>query len=434
MINRRHVLEGAAGLAASSLASQPLMASATPQVAPTGARPSAEMLASDEAFWRGIAALYETTDDIVNLENGNWGLMAQPVLERYLALTRMVNRQNSYYARRAYGPDVLAARARVAATLGAGEDEIVFTRGATEALKGIIGGYSKLKPGDAVMYADLDYGSIQASMDWLAARDGASVVRLEVPEPATHDGLIDFYTDALKANPAVRLLLLTHVSHRTGLVIPVKAITAAARALGVDVVVDAAHSWGQIDFRIDDLGADFVGFNLHKWIGAPVGVGLAYIRRERLADIAPDMASGAWEQDRISGRVHTGTANFAAILAVPHALDFHDRVGPARKEARVRHLRTLWVDAARGIPGLQILTPEDPRLHAGITSFRFAGQGSVEANKAIAARLLDEHSIFTVHRSGVAAGACIRVTPSLYNSAADVQRLVPALAAIGQSL
>ncbi len=385
-------------------------------------------------YWDGIRALYETADDFTNLENGNWGLMAQPVLEDYLSLTRMVNRRNSHYARRDYAQDYRAARARVAAALGAGEDEIAFTRGATEALKGIIGGYSNLKAGDGVMFADLDYGSVQASMEWLAARDGASVVRLAVPEPVSHDGLIDFYTEALDANPSVRLLLLTHVSHRTGLVIPVKPIIAAARARNVDVVVDAAHSWGQIDFRIDDLGADFVGFNLHKWIGAPIGVGLAYIRRDRLGDIAPDMASGAWEQERISGRVHTGTSNYAALLAVPAALDFHERVGRTQKEARLRYLRKIWVDAARDIPGLQILAPDDPRLHAGITSFRFMGQTSVEANKTIAARLLEEHGLFTVHRGGVAAGACVRVTPALYNTPADFEKLAPALSAIGKTL
>lgn len=429
-VSRRSLFTGAAALAASSSLTKATGAST---LAPSSAT-NAARIARDEAFWQGVAAQFDVTPDIVNLENGNWGIMSRPVMERYMAHTQMVNRDNSYYSRRRFRDDYLALRARLAGALGAGESEIALTRGATEALKRLIAGYRGLQPSDAVMYADLDYGSIQACMEWRAAQDECAVIKLTIPEPADHDGVVAFYRNALEKNPSTRLLLLTHVSHRTGLVMPVREITAIARAMGVDVVVDAAHSWGQMNFTVDDLGAEFVGFNMHKWIGAPLGVGALYIRENRIDDIAPDPAAGDWERDLTTGRVHTGTFNYAAFLTVPDALDFHDRVGPPAKEARLRYLRGLWVEDARRIDGLDVLTPADERMHAGITSFRFRGKTSVEDNKDIAARLLEEHRVYTVHRTGVAAGACVRVTPSIYNSEADMARLVNALRDVSRKI
>ena len=384
----------------------------------------------DEDGWRAVAAHYDVTDDVINLENGNWGIMARPVLEAYLNHTRMINRDNSYYTRRRYWPAYVAVLDAVAARLGAAREEVALTRGATEALQNIIGGFNRLSPGDAVMYADLDYGSIREAMRATAARAGCGAVALNVPEPATHDGLIAFYRDALDRHPETRLLLLTHVSHRTGLVIPVRAIAREARARGVSTVVDAAHSWGQIDFRVDDLDADFIGFNLHKWMGAPIGVGALYIRRDRLGDISPNLSATDGEKDHIYGRVHSGTSNFAAFLTVPDAFAFHDAVGAAAKAARLRYLRGIWTGLLSGTPGLDILTPEDPRPHAGITSFRLTGVTGVDDNRRLAKRLLDEHGVFTVHRDGVAAGACIRVTPGLYNSADHMRRAAAGIRAL----
>lgn len=391
---------------------------------------SLESNVADEAYWSDVAKAYDVKKDIINFENGNWGVMARPVTERYFHHLKHVNHDNSYYARRSYGDEFMGALEMVSSVLNAAPEEIAFTRGATEALKALITGYNKLEHGDAVMYADLDYGSVQAMMDWRAAQSNADVIRLAIPEPVTHDSLIAFYRQALQDNPAVKLLLLTHVSHRTGLVIPVKQIVAAAREKGVDCIVDAAHSWGQMNFDANDLGADFVGYNLHKWMGAPVGVGLVYIRSDRLDDIDPDPAAGAWEKDRISGRVHTGTANFAAFLTVPDALKFHLDIGPARKAARLAYLRNRWVHETRGAPGLQILTPDDQRLHAGITSFRTEGRTTPQDNIALAGRLLDEFNIYTVHRTGVTAGACVRATPALYNSTDDAAAFAIALKAL----
>lgn len=382
--------------------------------------------ARDEAFWSAVSGLYDVTDEVIHLEHGNWGMMARPVQSAYLAHTERVNRRNSFYARREFWPEAMAIQSRIAQTLGCAREEIVLTRNATEALQALIGGYNKLSPGDGVLYADLDYGSMQSAMGWLRERRGAELVTISLPEPATRQGLIDAYEQALIANPHVRLMLLTHLSHRTGLVLPVAEICAMARARGVDAIVDAAHSWGQIDFTVDALGADFVGFNLHKWIGAPLGVGLMYVRKDRIEDIDPFMGEAVRGPDDLSARVHTGTTNFAATLAVPDALDLHDAIGPARKAARLVYLRSLWVNAARQA-GFEVLTPEEPGLHAGITAFRAPGRTSAEDNIELARRLLEDHRIFTVHRTGVAQGACVRVTPGVFTRPDDVLALADAL-------
>ena len=291
-------------------------------------------LAADETYWAQIAAQYDLTSEVIQLENGNWGIMARPVLAAYERHQAMVNRRNSYYSRREYGDDLARIRARVAANLGVAPEEIAFTRGATEALQALIGGYNRLKPGDQVMIADLDYDSMQSAMAWLRDRRGAELVRVALPEPATRQGLIDAYAEALDAHPKVRLMLLTQVSHRNGLHLPVAEITALARARGVDVILDSAHAWGQVRTTLRELGADFVGLNGHKWIGAPIGVGVLYIAKARIPDIDPFMGIDDHRPGDVRLRVHTGTSNMAAYLALEDALNFHEAIGAPAKAAR----------------------------------------------------------------------------------------------------
>lgn len=381
-------------------------------------------ISSDEGYWQRVAAQYRVTDKVINLEAGYWGMMATPVLEAFTRHTERVNRESSFYARREFNADLAAVRKRVAGFLRVDPDEIAFARSATEALYTLIGGYNLLKPGDAVLYADLDYPAMQNAMKALAERRGVKVVRITVPEPASHDNVIAAYSDALTKHPGIRLVLLTHVSNKTGLVMPVAELTALARSRGADTIVDAAHAIGQMDVRIPDIGADFVGFNLHKWIGAPLGVAVLYIRKSRLSAIDRMMGE---EGESINSRIHTGTTNFAAFLTIPAALDFHESVGPAHKAARLRYLRDRWVRAVRDLRHVQVLTPEDPRMSAGITSFRLRDRPSAPENDSIVNTLLSKHGIFTRRSAGVDGGECIRVTPALYTRPEDVDRLADAI-------
>jgi len=386
-----------------------------------------DQIARDEAFWQRVASHFRITSAVTNLENGHWGVMAQPVLDAYTANIDRVNTEGVYYIRTAYVKDLEAARARVAAALGADAGEVAFTRGATEAMQVLIGGYNRLKAGDAVMYADLDYPGMQYAMNWLTSRRGVRVARFVMPEPATRQNVLEAYAAALDANTDVRMMLVTHCSHKTGLVVPVAEVVAMARARGVDVLVDAAHSWGQVELTVDSLGADFVGFTLQKWIAGPVGLGAVYIRKNRLAAIDPMMGDEDNPPDSVLSRVHSGTVNFAATLTAPAALDFHDSIGAANKAARLRFLRDRWVTAVRGLPGVQILTPDDRDLAAGITSFRLNGGVTTDHNQRLIETLRDRYGLFTARRTGIARGDCVRVTPAVYNSVADVDRLAAAI-------
>ncbi|MBB4860935.1 selenocysteine lyase/cysteine desulfurase [Novosphingobium chloroacetimidivorans] len=411
--DRRRVLIGAGALPlAAGLAS---------------ALPAAARGKTDPAFWRGVAEQYDAPRDVIQLENGNWGMMARPVAAEYATQVSRVNRDTSYYARRGMGADLVAARNALAGALGVPAEQIAMTRNATEALQALILGYNRLKAGDSVLYADLDYDSMQACMESLRAHRGVNVRRIALPYPATRVSLVDAYRAAFDADPRIRLVLLTHLSHRTGLVVPVREIVRLARERGIDAIVDAAHSWYQLDFALPDLDCDFVAINGHKWLGAPLGVAAMYIRETVLDRIDKHPANDADAANNTQARVHTGTVDFAAQLTVPAALAFQEGIGRTRRAERLRSLRNRWVRQVRGVDGIEVLTPDDPELHGGITSFRLRGITDVAGNMAIARTLLEQHGIFTVHRDGVAGGACVRVSPALFNTETQMDALASAL-------
>ena len=396
-------------------------AAALPLAVPIAAAPH------NDDYWEKIAREYDVTREVIQLEHGNWGMMARPVLAAYEANVERVNRETSYYARRTMVADLQAVRATLAQAMGTLPEEITLTRNATEALRALILQYNRLKPGDAVLYADVDYYSMQASMDSLQRSRGVRVIQFALPEPATRQSVVDAYRAAFDQNPRIKMALISHVSYLNGLVLPVADIAALARNRGIDLIVDAAHGVGQIDFKLPDLGADFVGINLHKWIGAPLGVGAAYIRRGTADRIDLDPAEKVVSPSDIASRVHTGTPDFAAQLTLPTALAFQASIGSARRAARLRALRDRWVHQVLDLPQVQVLTPEDPRMYGAITSFRLRGKTSHEDNVALAKTLLDKHRIFTVHRDGLASGSCIRVTPALATRMSDCDALARAI-------
>lgn len=371
---------------------------------------------------------YDVADDIVNLENAYYGIMARPVLEDYHRNLDYLNRRSSHYLRTRFDrQEMPAIRAQLAAYAGVQPSEIALTRSAVESLQNLILNYRLLQAGETVMIGNLDYGTVMDAMRALAQRRGAEVITVTVPEPATRANVIAAYADALRLHPRTRLLLLTHISHRTGLVLPVAEIARIARAQNTDVVLDIAQSFGQLDFSIPALGADFVGANLHKWIGAPLGLGFLYIRDGRLQDIDIDCGNTEFPPTDIRARVNAGTFNVAAVMTIPAALAFHARIPRAERAAQLRGLRDYWVQRMRDLPQVQVLTPDEAGMTGVVTSFRLKGKTSFEDNVALARTLAEQHGVFTVAREGPAGGSCIRVTPSYYTTTAQLDRLVKAI-------
>ncbi|CAM2853981.1 aminotransferase class V-fold PLP-dependent enzyme [Pseudomonas fluorescens] len=381
--------------------------------------------ADNERHWQAIAERYVLEPGPINLENGYFGRMSRAVQAQYLEHVAFINRSNSLYVRQRFeqGQNVDILR-QLAGLIEAAPEAIAFTRNATEALQSLIRNYNGLKPGDQVLISDLEYDTVKGAMRWLAGYRGVEVIEISHTHPASFDSLLQTYRETFAQYPRLKMMALTHVTHRTGLVMPVEAIARAAREHGIDVILDGAHALGQIEFNLAALGIQFAGFNLHKWIGAPLTLGFLYIAPERLADIDPDMGEFHYPATDVRARTPYSTPNFPALMTLPLVLEEHRALGgSAAKGARVNYLRDLWVSQVRQLPGIEVLTPDDPRLYCGITAFKFTGRDQA----AMAQRLLKEYDLFTTTRVGAAFGTCIRVTPGLVTSAADIGVLVKAI-------
>ena len=389
--------------------------------------------ARDEGFWTIVSGLYSQSNAFTNLDNGYWGAMADPVKAMFYHWTDRINSETSVLLRER-GPEALeCVRQSVADALGCKTEEIALTRGATEAMLALISGYNRLMPGDVVLYCDLDYPAMRHAMEWLRERRQATPVGFSIPEPASRDNVLAAYAYMLKRYPRSRLVLLTHVSHSTGLVMPVRELSDLARKAGAEVIVDAAHSWGQMEFNVASLDAPFAAFNLHKWIGAPLGCGCLYIRSGSLPAIDPYFGDRDYPSTDVRSRIHTGSPNFAAWLTIPAALQLHLRISATAKEARLRHLRDHWVRQARELRGINILTPDDPAMVAGMTAFRIEGHTTSDDNQDIVNALRDLHGVYTVRRHGPSKGDVVRVTPAIYTTTAELDQLIEGLRALTRS-
>jgi isopenicillin-N epimerase len=385
--------------------------------------------ARDEAFWRTFADRYDVQPGPVNLENGYFGRMSRTVIEEYQRNIELINTSNSVYVRQRFEQhDNLKIRAQLAELIGVHAQSLAFTRNATEGLQSLIRNYNRLQPGDQVLISDLEYDTVKGAMRWLARQRGAEVIEIAHAHPASYDSLLETYREAFTRQPKLKLMALTHVTHRTGLVMPVAAIAALAKEHGVDIILDGAHALGQIDFDLDALGIAFAGYNLHKWIGAPLTLGFLYIAPQRLADIDPDMGEMHFPANDVRARTSYSTPNIPALMTLPLVFEEHSALGgAAAKGARLNYLRNLWVSAVRHLPGIEVMTPDDPRLYCGITSLRFTRH---DDQQAMAERLLNEYNLFTVVRHGAASGPSIRITPGLTTTAAEMGRLARALDAL----
>ncbi|MEO8640841.1 aminotransferase class V-fold PLP-dependent enzyme [Pseudomonas sp.] len=382
--------------------------------------------ARDEAFWRTFADRYAVEPGPVNLENGYFGRMSRTVVEEYQRNIELINRSNSVHVRQRFEQgESLEIRKQLAELVSVPADTVALTRNASDGLQSLIRNYNRLTPGDQVLMCDLEYDTVKGAMRWLARHRGVEVIEIEHSHPASFDSLLATYREAFVRYPRLKLMALTHVTHRTGLVMPVQAIAAAAREHGIDVILDGAHALGQIQFNLDDLGIAFAGFNLHKWIGAPLTLGFIYIAPERLADIDPDMGEMHFPVTDIRARTPYSTPNIPALLTLPLVFEEHRAMGDsAAKGARLNYLRNRWVSAVRELPGIEVMTPDDPRLYCGITSMRFTRHAD---QQAMVERLLKDYNLFTVVRSGAASGPCIRITPGLTTTGADMDLLARAL-------
>jgi selenocysteine lyase/cysteine desulfurase len=378
-----------------------------------------ELLAQDDEFWASLRRHYEPAPDFVQLENGYYSRMAAPVLEAFVAHVRAVNVESSHYMRTAQADDKLAARRELAVLAGCPVEELIVTRNTTEALDTVIAGFP-WRAGDEAVMAAQDYGAMLDQFALVARRHGVVNRIVSLPnDPRSDAELVDLYAAAITER--TRLLMVCQVVNITGQVLPVAKIAAMARGKGVRVLVDGAHAFGQLEFTIPELGGDYYGASLHKWLGCPLGAGILWLRKDRIAELWPLFGNQA-PDDAIEKLNHTGTHPVHTDLAIRAAIAFHAGIGVRRKQERLRWLQRYWTERARALPNVTLCTPSAPERTCAIATVAVAGLTPA----ALAEALFTRFRIWTVpiERPGVAG---VRVTPHLYTTTAELDALVAAL-------
>jgi selenocysteine lyase/cysteine desulfurase len=388
-----------------------------------------ERLAEDEAFWATIRAKYRLKPDYINLESGYFSMQAQPVLESFVTRAREINLQHSFYYRGPRVADKAMVRDKLAALAGCSPQEVIITRNTTESLDTVISGFD-WKAGDEAVMAEQDYSHMVAQFKLMARRYGSVNKVISVPhDPKSDDEIVQLYANAI--TPRTKLLMVSHMINVTGHILPVRKIADMAHARGVPVMVDGAHTFAHFDFRIPDLGVDYYGASLHKWLGTPLGCGLLYVKRDKIASLWPVFGDAApIADDDIMKLNHTGTHPAHTDLAIVDAIDFHNMIGTARKEARLRYLQQYWFTKLRGTPKVVMYSPSDPKRVCGI------GNVGIEGMKAtdLAKTLLDRHKIWTVGIENPAMGihGC-RITPHVFIQPKELDTFVAAVKEIART-
>lgn len=377
-------------------------------------------LAQDEAFWAQVRAKFKLKPDYINLENGYYCMQPQEVLESFIARVREINTEASYYMRTVQAPNKEAVRNRLAALAGCSPEELIITRNTTESLDTVIAGFD-WKPGDEAVMAEQDYGAMLDQFALQAKRYGMVNKRVLLPlDPKSDEELVDLYASAI--TPKTRLLMIGHMVNITGHILPVRKIVDMAHTKGVQVMVDGAHAFAHLEFKIPDLGCDYYGASLHKWLGANLGAGILYVRKDRIKDLWPIYGDMGFADTDIRKLNHTGTHPVHTDLAINAAIDFHLAIGVARKEARLRYLQNYWTSRVRGVPRIMLNTPSDPKRSCAIANVGIEGI----APRDLAKTLLEKHRIWTVAIDTANVHGA-RITPHLYTSTADLDAFVAAL-------
>ena len=378
------------------------------------------VLAGREDYWSALRRKFRLTPDYINLENGYYSMQSQPVLEAFISHVRAINYEASHYLRTRQYDDKLAVRKRLAQMAGCSADELIITRNTTESLDTVIAGFD-WKAGDEAVMASQDYGAMLDMFKLQAQRYGMINRVVSLPlDPTSDDEIVQLYASAI--TPKTRLLMVCHLVNISGQILPVSKVCDMAHQRGVQVMVDGAHAFAHIDFAIPDLHCDYYGASLHKWLGAPLGAGLLHVRKDHIATLWPIYGDMSVPADDIRKLNHTGTHPVHTDLGIADAIDFHLGIGIQRKEARLRYLQNYWTDRVRGIPGIRLNTPTDPKRSCAIAN---VGVGSIPPAD-LAKVLLEQYRIWTV-AIDTANVHGVRITPHLFTSTAELDTLVRAL-------
>lgn len=378
-------------------------------------RRSAADLADDEAYWSTIQRAFDADRTMVNLNNGGVSPSPSHVLEAMIRDLRFSNELPVEHMWRVLEPRIESVRRDVAGEFGCDPEELAITRNASEALENMIFGID-LKAGDEVIVSNQNYPRMLTSWDQRVRREGIVVKSISFPlPPESRQQVVDRFAAAI--TPRTRVIEVTHITNLSGQILPVRELVDLARPKGIEVFVDGAHAFAHFPFTRDELGCDFYGTSLHKWLLAPIGTGFLYVRREKIRKLWPQMAAPDSMTDNIRKYEEIGTHPAANHNAISAALAFHRAIGAERKVTRLRYLRDRWakrlLDEGKG--RVKVLTPLDSPDAAGIGLVSFDGL----APNDVVSWLLNKHRIVTTPINHDEFSG-IRVTPNVYTTIDEV--------------
>ena len=419
-MDRRQVIEIATGaISLVAFNANAAEKSSTASAAVAGRTP--EDVARDEDYWMDIRNAFTIDRNVINFNNGYCSpapISVQDAMKRYLDYSDMGPIQtmvNVLY------PQIERVREHLAQVAGCSPEEMAITRNASESNEIVQYGID-LKPGDEVLTTDQDYPRMLMTFRQRERRDGIVLKAISFPVPVTSAD--DLYNRIERAvTPKTKLILICHITNRTGVIFPVRRICDMAHAKGIPVMVDGAHAFSHFPYKLSDLNCDYYGVSLHKWTCAPVGTGFLYVRKERIPQTWSLMASDSKQVNDIRKFEEIGTHPAANPNAISEALVFNENIGIARKAARLRYLRDRWAHRLRENPKVQILHSESPELSCGIG---FIGFNGMDAGKMYET-LYGKYNIITARSALPGQYDGLRITPHIYSTLRDVDTFADAV-------
>jgi selenocysteine lyase/cysteine desulfurase len=374
-------------------------------------------LAGEEEFWRYIQQAFTVSSSIINLNNGGVSPAPKTVQDAMKRYYDYSNEAPSYYMWRILDQGRESLRTNLAKMAGCDKEEIAINRNSSEGLETIIFGL-QLKAGDEVVASRQDYPNVVNAWKQRELRDGIKVIWINLELPSENESyLVRQYVNAF--SPKTKIVNITHVINWNGQILPVKKIADEAHKRGIQVLVDGAHSFAHINFTIPELGADYFASSLHKWLYAPIGSGMLYVKKDKIKDLFPMFAGDDPLKDDIRKFENLGTRPFFIEQAIGKAIDFHEMIGSERKEKRLHYLKNYWAEKVSKIPGVRIGTSLDPKWGCAI------GIVSIDSKKPseLDSYLFQHYKIHTVgieweNIKGV------RITPNLYTTTKELDLLV----------
>lgn len=418
--NRRRFLKQAGSLSATAFLSQlaiPAWSRDLDRALKDAAHVSPDDLATDEDFWYFIQQSFTVSPFLINLNNGGVSPAPRTVQDAMKRYYDFCNEAPSFYMWRELDKGREPLRKNLARVAGCDAEEIAINRNSSEGLETVIFGL-QLKAGDEVVAARQDYPNMVNAYKQREKRDGIKMIWINLELPSEdEDYLVKKYVEAF--TPKTRVVHITHIINWNGQILPVKKISQEAHRRGIEVVVDGAHSFAHFDFKISELDCDYFASSLHKWLYAPIGTGMMYVRKEKIKDLYPLFASDDPFKNDIRKFEHLGTRPFYIEQAINKAIDFHEMIGIERKQKRLHYLKNYWMEKVRQLPKVKLNTSLHPAWGCAIGNVAVEGKQPGELDSF----LLDKYKVHTVgivweNIKGV------RITPNVYTTTKNLDVLV----------